>query len=259
MTDSLNLMQWGLGEPIATIDVPSRSDRRCDWCKGPIAPSARRDSITCSKRCRQARHRFHADVGTGHVASHRGAAPAGATGPLNLAYADPPYPGMSRRYYGDHPDYAGEVDHADLIRRLSTFDGWALSTHASSLQAVLALCPPGVRVASWHRGERPNQKAGVPLVAWEPVIFAGGRRNPSREYSSDASRDAGARRTDTLVHHSRPRLTDPARVIGAKPATFIRWMFDLLGAEPQDTLTDLFPGSGGVDRAWAIFTAPPNP
>lgn len=215
----------------------------CDWCGGPIPAGARRDSITCSKRCRQARHRFHRDVDAASVAP-------GST-VLNLAYADPPYPGLSRRYYGDHPDYAGEVDHADLIRRLSTFDGWALSTNASSLQAVLALCPPGVRIGSWHRGERPNQGAGIVLNAWEPVIFHGGRRHPSRSAGA-------ARRIDTLAYHSRPRLTDPARVIGAKPAAFIRWMFDLLGAEPQDRFTDLFPGSGGASRAWAIFSAPPN-
>jgi hypothetical protein len=52
----------------------------------------------------------------------------------------------------------------------------------------------------------------------------------------------------------RPRLTDPLRVVGAKPAAFVWWMFELLGALPDDHLTDLFPGSGGVARAWAIYT-----
>jgi hypothetical protein len=33
--------------------------------------------------------------------------------PLRLAYADPPYPGKARLYQ-DHPDYGGEVDHAEL-------------------------------------------------------------------------------------------------------------------------------------------------
>lgn len=59
---------------------------------------------------------------------------------------------------------------------------------------------------------------------------------------------------DALVHVSHPRLTDPARVIGAKPATFARWMFDLLGALPGDELDDLFPGSGGIGRAWQVYT-----
>lgn len=222
------------------------TSRTCDWCKGPIPASARRDAITCSRSCRQARHRFRTGIGS-PVASRRGEA-------LRLAYADPPYPGLSEQYYGDHPDYAGEVDHADLIRRLSTFDGWALSTNARSLQHVLALCPPGVRVASWHRGERPTRSAG-PLNAWEPVIFMGGRGYPSR--SADASHLTGTtRRLDTLEYFSRPRLTDPDRVVGAKPAAFIRWMFDLLGAQPGDDFTDLFPGSGGVMRAWRYFNHP---
>ena len=33
-----------------------------------------------------------------------------------------------------------------------------------------------------------------------------------------------------------------------------RWIFTLLGAEPGDTLDDLFPGSGAVSRAWAAYT-----
>jgi hypothetical protein len=40
------------------------------------------------------------------------------TTPIRFAYADPPYIGQSKRLYGDHPDYAGEVDHAELIDRL---------------------------------------------------------------------------------------------------------------------------------------------
>ena len=142
------------------------TERTCAWCRGPIPARARRDSITCSKRCRQARHRFVRGVGV--------APRAAATTPLRLAYADPPYPGLAG-YYEGHPDYAGEVDHAELIRRLSIdYDGWALSTSAAALQQVLALCPPGVRVAAWHRGERPTPAHG-PLNAWEPVIYSGGR------------------------------------------------------------------------------------
>lgn len=34
------------------------SGRACDWCKEPIPPTARRDAKTCSKSCRQAKHRF---------------------------------------------------------------------------------------------------------------------------------------------------------------------------------------------------------
>lgn len=165
---------------------------------------------------------------------------------MRFAYGDPPYPGLSKRYYGDHPDFAGEVDHRALLEHLSApgrYDGWALSTSAKSLPFVLALCVElglDVRVAAWFRGARPNETARRPLNAWEPVVWTGGR-------------DGSATRTDTLMHVARPRLTDPNRVIGAKPAQFCRWLFELLGAAPGDTLDDLFPGSGGVRRAWGIY------
>lgn len=79
------------------------------------------------------------------------------------------------------------------------------------------------------------------------MIFAGGR-------AIDASH-VDRRRTDVLIYHSRPRLTDPLRVIGAKPAAFARWIIELLGALPGDTFDDLFPGSGGVARAWRIYSS----
>ena len=233
----------------------------CAWCRGPLPAGARRDAITCSKRCRQARHRFRTGVGV---------APAGTTSaPLRLAYADPPYPGLSARYYEDHRDYAGEVDHRDLIRRLAIdFDGWALSTSSRALPEVLALCPPGTRVAAWHRGERPT-RSGAPLQAWEPVLYYGGRRDPdlssvdTRHETSPwdpvaPGRRDTSRRVDSLVHFSRPRLTDPERVVGAKPAVFCRWVFDLLGALPHDDFTDVYPGSGGVLRAWHAYTGVPD-
>ena len=215
--------------------------RVCAWCSGPIPATARRDAVCCSVRCRQARHRFARTVGrAGAVVGGR---------PLRLAYADPPYPGNAGLYRG-HRDYGGEVDHAALIDRLSGYDGWALSTSASALPAVLRLCPPGVRVAAWHRGERPTT-SWRPLSAWEPVIYHGGRE------VDPASR--AVRRVDSLVHGVSPMTTLPGRVIGAKPAAFCRWVFDLLGATPGDTLDDLFPGSGAVARAWAAFTADPSP
>jgi hypothetical protein len=165
---------------------------------------------------------------------------------MRLAYADPPYPGLARRYYADHPDFAGEVDHDALIRRLSIeHDGWALSTSSRALPEILALCVARaleVRVAAWFRGHR-SAVSGWPLVAWEPVVFAGGRRLPSPDVV-----------LDTLICHSRPRRTDPDRVIGAKPARFAYWLFDLLGALPGDELVDVFPGSGGITRAWNVYT-----
>jgi hypothetical protein len=209
----------------------------CAWCGGPIPPRARRDSICCSKRCRQARHRFTRAAGR---------ALAAGSSPLRLAYADPPYPGQAHLYRG-HPDYAGEVDHAALIRRLSTYDGWALSTSAAALPAVLALCPRGVRVAAWHRGAR-IVPSWQPLSGWEPVIYW-----PARPVEPS---QVDLRRVDSLVHGIAPMTTLPGRVVGAKPAVFCRWVFGLLGAAAGDSLADLYPGSGAVGRAWRAYVSP---
>lgn len=234
-----------------TTPGPSRqvSAARCDWCGGDIPAGSRRDAITCSKRCRQARHRFRRDAArppaTGReysrdmsrVDARRLHLEVCAT--ARIGYADPPYPGMSARYYADHHDFDGEVDHAELVSRLQTFDGWALSTAARSLPYVLGLCPPGVRVASWHRGAR-YVRSSWPLTSWEPVIY-----QPARPVADGV--------VDTLQHVSRPRLTDPARVVGAKPAAFANWLFHLVGATAADEFVDLFPGSGGMTRAWHVF------
>jgi hypothetical protein len=221
----------------ASLPDPRDGSRPCDWCGGPIPAGTRRDAETCSKRCRQARHRF---------ARRSGRAAEAAGPPLRLAYADPPYPGNARLYRG-HPDYAGEVDHAELAARLAGYDGWALSTSAAALPAVLALCPPGVRVAAWHRGER-AAPSWRPLSAWEPVIYAGGRPVDP----------AAGRRADSLVLGVSPVRTRPGRVPGAKPAAFCAWVFGLLGAGPADTLDDLYPGSGAVGRAWLAYTGQPS-
>jgi hypothetical protein len=133
--------------------------RACAWCDGPIPGRARRDAVCYSVRCRQARHRFLRAVGYAEAV-----APGRS---LRLAYADPPYPGKAYMYR-DHSDYAGEVDHAGLIERLAAYDGWALSTSAAALPAVLALCLPGVRVAAWHKGERvfPAERVGTCPLLW---------------------------------------------------------------------------------------------
>lgn len=168
--------------------------------------------------------------------------------PLRIAYADPPYPGKAG-IYREHPDFDGEVDHAELVARLEADypDGFALSTSARALPDVLRLFSIEVRIAAWVRGERPTRAHG-PLNAWEPVIY-----RPAR--STLEASPGSARRLDALVHHARPRMTDPGRVVGAKPAAFIWWLFTLLGLDPIDELIDLYPGSGGVSRAFERYQA----
>lgn len=225
--------------------TPTTGGRVCQWCREASIPAAARDDAKfCSQRCRQASHRFYRSSRRAGAALRIAVPSDGDVDARRFAYADPPYPGLARRYYADHPDYAGEVDHRDLVARLAAeFDGWALSTSAAALPEVLAVCPPGSRVAAWVRGERPTTSYS-PLSAWEPVIYFGARR-----FLSSGS----GRRVDALVHFARPRLTDPRRVIGAKPAEFCLWIFQLLGALPNDSFADLFPGSGGVAQAWATF------
>lgn len=204
----------------------------CAWCGGAVRAS-RVDARYCSKACRQAAHR----------AKVRPASTVGDR-PARLAYADPPYPGMSYRYYRTHRDYAGEVDLPPLLSRLQAFDGWALSTSARSLPDVLAVAADleleGVRVAAWIRGPRPHQTAPL-LGGWEPVVYRPARV-PERQL------------VDVLVGPvPRPRPTLPSSVIGMKPPAFCEWLFGLLGARLGDELEDLFPGSGMVGRSWELY------
>lgn len=207
----------------------------CAYCLGPLPPGLRADALYCSKRCRQAACRFRQEIGVRETAERS----------LRLAYADPPYPGKAHLYAG-RPDYAGEVDHRALLSRLQGYDGWALSTSAEALPDVLALCRElgltGHRVAAWVRGHRPGPARG-PRNGWEPVVYRCARHVLLAKPP-----------VDTLVHGARPRLVERELVLGAKPAAFCGWLFDLLGARPGDELDDLYPGSGGVGRAWGIFS-----
>ncbi len=152
---------------------------------------------------------------------------------------------MSERYYAGHPDFAGEVDHAQLVAQLvTTFpDGWALSTSSKTLAQVLALCPDDVRIGAWTKPAPPGYTARA-RCSWEPVIFAGGRPRPVG--------------SPTLLDwvHAAPMRSYPGAVTGTKPPGFCRWVFDCLGAQPGDELVDLFPGSGAVGRAWDRYVSP---
>lgn len=176
--------------------------------------------------------------------SARNDAPEHIAAVAELAYADPPYPGQAKRHYGDHPDYAGEVDHRELIARLVEFDGWALSTSNRALQDVLALCPPGVRVLAWCKPIAPPM-SGHGVFGWEPVIVSW-----ARPPASDL-RDTLTASPEQYTFRPKPE----GYVTGAKPPAFCRWLFAWLGARPGDGFTDMFPGSRAVSDAWATFDA----
>lgn len=154
---------------------------------------------------------------------------------MNFAYADPPYPGLSARYYQHESTFAGEVDHAELVTSLADrYDGWALSTGAYALRDVLPLCPPGVRVCAWVKPIGVSPATFGAHNCWEPVIVSPGRRlQPGKR---DWLAAQPARRGGELM--------------GRKPLAFCVWLFDLLGMVPGDSLADLFPGTGIVTRAW---------
>ncbi len=163
--------------------------------------------------------------------------------PPKLGYADPPYPGCAD-LYRDHPDYAGEVDHAALIDRLqSEFDGWVLHTNATP--STLALLAPlvdktGARWCSWVKGFAAF-KRNVPVAyAWEPVII-----KPIRK-------PVVSKRL-VMRDWIECSITLKRGLTGAKPEAVCHWAFELAAARPDDELIDLFPGTGAVTKAWATW------
>lgn len=159
-----------------------------------------------------------------------------------FAYADPPYPRQAKKHYEDHPDYAGEVDHAALIEQLTGEyqDGWALSTNPGELHWLLPLCPKH-RVLAWVKPFAAWKRNHWPAYAWEPVILVGGRtlygtQETPRDFISEP-------------------ITMRKGVSGAKPLAFCLWLFSCLGALPGDEMVDLFPGSGAVAHAWQTYLA----
>jgi len=157
-----------------------------------------------------------------------------------IAYADPPYLGCSG-YYPEHE----EVDHKKLLENLSwNYEGWALSCSTPSLGILLnhylvegRVQTGVVRVAAWVKpfaSFKPNVNPGY---AWEPVIF-----KPARE-----TRD---RKERTVRDWVAANITIKKGLVGAKPASFCYWLFELLGAQPNDEFYDLFTGTGIVTKCW---------
>lgn len=164
---------------------------------------------------------------------------------VRLAYADPPYPGKAHLY----PENV-EVDHVELIAKLCEYDGWALSTDEKNLQYVLSLCPPKVRVLAWCKPDAVPFHG--PWQSWEPVLCV-------------PARPANAQVRSYHVCNGPPRGFLGKTFTGSKPEGFCEWVIRCLGAEQEDTLADLYPGSGAMTRAWEKFQAqlqllpPPSP
>ena len=159
---------------------------------------------------------------------------------MRIAYADPPYPGCAH-LYADHQDYAGEVDHAQLIARLEAeYDGWVLHTSSVALPQIAPLIPPAARTMAWVKGFAAF-KRNVPVAyAWEPVIV-----KPARK-------PVVSKRLVMRDWIESP-ITMKRGLTGAKPEKVCHWAFEVVGAHPEDELCDLFPGTGAVTRAWQTW------
>lgn len=139
---------------------------------------------------------------------------------MKFGYADPPYFGCGKLYAEHHPDaldWDEPATHARLVERLQDeFDGWVL--HASATPESQALYAPlllktGARHCVWVKGFAAF-KRNVPVAyAWEPVFIKAGR----------------------------------------KPEAVCHWAFEIAAARPEDVLSDLFPGTEAVSRAWRTW------
>ncbi len=259
----------GRSSPLAPDDtsLPARADAVCLWCETPIG-----GGTYCSKTCRQWGFRARrllpsleyfdvaslgasADVvqvpaspgaardvsGRARQARYRARCVFRKEGrdalPRRLRISDPPYPGKAFLYRAE-PTFGGEVDHARLLESLTTFDGWVLATSAEALRDVLALCPRGTRVASWHKPHGAQSTTRGAHNCWEPILYW-----PAREFRPGFP--------DTLVAHA---ARSGGTLIGRKPIAWVAFVIKLLGALPIDTLDDEFPGTGVVGRVWRQFT-----
>ncbi len=52
---------------------------------------------------------------------------------------------------------------------------------------------------------------------------------------------------------TQPPTDSAALAAGAKPEKVCQWAFELVGADPNDELHDLFPGTGAVSKAWQTW------
>jgi hypothetical protein len=165
---------------------------------------------------------------------------------MKIGYADPPYIGCAHLY----PENT-EVDHVALIAKLEAeFDGWVL--HASATAASMVILAPlvaatGARWMSWVKGFAAFKKNVSVAYAWEPVIVKAARKPvvSKRLVNRDWIQES---------------ITLRKGMTGAKPEKVCHWAFEMVGARPDDELTDLYPGSASVTRAWrswqGIFTLP---
>jgi hypothetical protein len=153
-----------------------------------------------------------------------------------IAYADPPYPGCAHRY-----EENTEVDHAELIARLERdFDGYVLHTSSVALPLLLPMFASPPRIMAWVKPFAAFKRNVSVAYAWEPVLVKAARkpvvsgRVVMRDWFSAS-------------------ITLRKGMCGAKPPALVSWLLEVVGAQANDELTDLYPGTGIVGRTWEAW------
>jgi hypothetical protein len=169
---------------------------------------------------------------------------------MRIAYADPPYPGCAH-LYEDHPDYAGEVDHDELLRRIDAdYDGWIYHTNSTTLPLVLSIVSllgiESFRVMAWVKPFAAFKRNVSVAYAWEPVLVKACRKPVV---------DGDVVMRDWIAEP----ITMQKNLTGAKPPKVCRWLFNVVGAAPGDTLDDLYPGTGIVAATWDAWSTRSRP
>jgi len=182
---------------------------------------------------------------------------------VKLCIADPPYLGKAEMFYGEtkkaNMNVGGQINqtfkadrhkdahlwdkpekHEQMVLHLcQNYDGWAIAMLPTSLRHYMKWVPERTRICVWH-DPRVMPTGAHPRRRWEPVlVFV----------------PQGRRRVVDVQTPVPDVLTCPhpsGSFAGAKPPAWTRWVLDMLGYDPeQDTVDDLFPGSGSVARELA--------
>ena len=176
---------------------------------------------------------------------------------MKLCIADPPYLGRAVRWYGaggcgigygkgqadNHVDahlYDQPETHINLINQLQReYDGWAVAMSVHSLSTYLSTVKTdsrnGIRVLSWVKPS--SVPSGSRLKNdWEPVLVKIPKNR--KNYKT------GKSMSDVLI-------ASPLKqnFVGSKPEAWTHWILDALGYAEGDEVTDMFGGSGAVQKA----------
>ena len=179
-------------------------------------------------------------------------------GKLRMAIADPPYLGTAKRFYSiDGESYEKGLEHKsnqdhlahlwddpeahkELLESLQdNFDSFAIAMSVYSLPLYLkkikSKSDTGFRVCSWIKTNSAPSGSRI-RNGWEPVLVF--------NHVTRRSQQSAIRTRDYLIANA-PRQG----FIGQKPYEWTEWVIDLLGYKDNDTVADLFEGSGAVTSA----------